>query len=101
MGSGSGYFNLAAFSIPDAATFGNAGRDTIIGPGAVVLNLSLSRSINLKSERRRLEIRIDTNNFLNHVNPSGLISVVNSAQYGEITGAGAMRSITGTLRLRF
>ena len=49
-----------------------AGRDTIIGPGSVVLNLSLSRSINLKSERRRLEFRVDTNNFLNHVNPAGL-----------------------------
>jgi hypothetical protein len=99
--AGSGYFNLAAFSIPAAATFGDAGRDTIIGPGSVVLNLSLSRSINLKSERRRLEFRVDTTNFLNHVNPSGLITVVNSSQYGEITSAGAMRAVTATLRLRF
>jgi len=99
--AGSGYFNLAAFSVPAAATFGDAGRDTIIGPGSVVLNLSLSRSINLKSERRRLEFRVDTTNFLNHVNPSGLITVVNSSQYGEITSAGAMRAVTATLRLRF
>jgi trimeric autotransporter adhesin len=98
---GSGWFNTAAFTVPPPATFGTAGRDTIIGPGSVVLNLSLSRSINLKSERRRLEFRIDTNNFLNHVNPSGLITVVNSSQYGEITNAGAMRSVTATLRLRF
>jgi hypothetical protein len=98
---GTGWFNTAAFSVPLPATFGNAGRDTIIGPGSVVLNLSLSRSINLKSERRRLEFRIDTNNFLNHVNPSGLITVVNSSQYGEITSAGGMRSVTATLRLRF
>ncbi len=99
--AGTGWFNTAAFTIPDAATFGNAGRDTIIGPGSVVLNLSLSRSINLHSERRRLEFRIDTNNFLNHVNPSGLITVVNSSQYGLITGAGNMRSVSATLRLRF
>jgi hypothetical protein len=98
---GSGWFNTAAFAVPAPATFGTAGRDTIIGPGSVVLNLSLSRSINLKSERRRLEFRIDTNNFLNHVNPSGLITVVNSSQYGEITSAGGMRSVTATLRLRF
>lgn len=99
--SGSGYFNLAAFSVPAPATFGTAGRDTIIGPGSVVLNMSLARSINLKSERRRLEIRFDSTNTLNHVNPSGLITVVNSSQYGEITSAGAMRSITATMRLRF
>jgi len=99
--AGKGWFNTAAFVTPPAETFGTAGRDTIIGPGSVVLNLSLARSINLKSERRRLEFRIDTTNFLNHVNPSGLISVVNSSQYGEITSAGAMRAVTATLRLRF
>ena len=98
---GTGWFNTAAFTVPASATFGNAGRDTIIGPGSVVLNLSLSRSINLHSERRRLEFRVDTNNFLNHVNPSGLITVVNSSQYGLITGAGNMRSVSATLRLRF
>ena len=98
---GTGWFNTAAFSVPLPATFGDAGRDTILGPGSVVLNLSLSRSINLKSERRRLEFRIDTTNFLNHVNPSGLITVVNSSQYGEITSAGGMRAVTATLRLRF
>jgi hypothetical protein len=48
-----------------------------------------------------LEFRVDTTNFLNHVNPSGLITVVNSSQYGEITSAGGMRAVTATLRLRF
>ncbi len=99
--AGKGWFNTAAFVTPPPETFGTAGRNTIIGPGSVVMNLSLARSINLKSERRRLEFRIDTSNFMNHVNPSGLITVVNSSQYGEITGAGAMRAVTATLRLRF
>jgi hypothetical protein len=98
---GTGWFNTAAFVAPAPGTFGNAGRDTIIGPGSVILNLSLARSINLHSERRRLEFRIDTTNFMNHVNPSGLITVVNSSQYGEITSALAMRAVTATLRLRF
>ncbi len=99
--SGSGYFNLAAFAVPAPGTFGDAGRNTIIGPGMWNVNLSLARSINLHSERRRLEIRFDTNNVLNHVNPTGLVTIVNSTQYGEITSASAMRSITGTVRLRF
>jgi hypothetical protein len=99
--SGSGYFNPAAFAIPATGTFGTAGRNTIIGPGMWNVNLSLARSINLHSERRRLEIRLDSNNTLNHVNPSGLITVVNSIQYGEITSAAQMRQMTATLRLRF
>ena len=99
--AGGGFFNLAAFTVPAAGTFGDAGRNTIIGPGSFVVNFSLARSINLNSERRRLEFRIDTTNIFNHVNPSGLITVVNSSQYGEITNAATMRQITATVRLRF
>ena len=99
--SGTGYFNPAAFSVPVAGTYGNAGRDTITGPGIFVWNFSLARSINLHSERRRLEIRLDSTNTFNHVNPSGLITLVNSSQYGLITSAGAMRQMTATVRLRF
>jgi hypothetical protein len=33
------FFNTAAFSIPAPGTFGNAGRNTIIGPGSSVMNL--------------------------------------------------------------
>ncbi|HML15665.1 MAG TPA: hypothetical protein VK419_01515, partial [Bryobacteraceae bacterium] len=99
--SGSGYFNLAAFAVPPAGTYGNAGRDTITGPGMIVWNFSLARSINLNSERRRLEIRFDSTNTFNHVNPSGLITVVNSSEYGLITNASQMRQVTATVRLRF
>jgi hypothetical protein len=99
--SGSGYVNAAAFSIPAAGTFGDAGRDTIEGPGMFVTNFSLGRSINLKSEQRRLEFRVDSTNTFNHVNPTGLITVVNSSQFGLITNAATMRQMTATLRLRF
>ncbi|HKD37408.1 MAG TPA: hypothetical protein VKB78_11425, partial [Pirellulales bacterium] len=99
--AGSGYFNLAAFAVPAAGTFGTAGRDTIVGPGLFIWNFSLARSINLHSERRRLEIRLDSTNTFNHVNPSGLITIVNSNQYGLITSAGAMRQMSATVRLRF
>jgi len=99
--SGSGYFNPGAFAVPLAGQFGTAGRDTITGPGTFALNLSLARSINLHSERRRLEFRIDASNAFNHVNPTGLITVVNSNQFGLITSAAQMRQVTATVRLRF
>ena len=99
--SGTGWFNPAAFAVPAPGTFGDAGRNTITGPGQFIVNFSLARSINLNSERRRLEFRIDTTNTLNHVNPTGLITIVNSSQYGLITNAGQMRQISATVRLRF
>ena len=64
-----------------------------------MMNLSLARSITL-AERRNLEVRIDANNFLNHVNISNIATVVNAVNYGLPTSAGAMRSVTATLRLR-
>jgi trimeric autotransporter adhesin len=97
--SGSGWFNPLAFTVPQLG-FGDAGRNTIPGPGTFTMNMSLSRSINL-SERRRLEARIDANNVLNHVNVSNFGTVVNSVNYGLPTAAGAMRSVTATIRLRF
>jgi hypothetical protein len=96
--SGSGFFNTAAFSIP-AAGFGNAGRNTIPGPGSWAISLSLSRNIKL-AERKSLEFRVDAANFLNHVNITGFGTVVNSLTYGVPTAAGQMRSLTATLRFR-
>jgi hypothetical protein len=97
---GTGYFNLLAFAIPPAGRFGDAGRNTIPGPGSWVMNLSLARSITL-AERRSLEIRVDANNFLNHANISNLGTVVNAVNFGLPTAAGAMRSVTATVRFRF
>ncbi len=101
VGSGGEFFNLAAFAVPASGTFGTAGRNTITGPGTFSINLSLARSINLNSERRRLEFRVDSTNTLNHVNPTGLITIVNSNEYGLITNAAQMRQVSATVRLRF
>ena len=98
--TGSGHFNLAAFKVPPSGRFGNAGRNTIPGPGSFTTNMSLARSIRL-TERKRLEARIDANNLLNHVNISSFGTVVNSVNYGLATAAGGMRSVSVSLRLRF
>ena len=62
-----GFFNLQAFTVPAAGTYGNAGRNTVPGPGVVSLNLAFARSFTF-AERRRLEFRVESNNVLNHVN---------------------------------
>ncbi len=98
--AGSGFFNLAAFTVPAAGEFGNAGRNTIPGPGLFSMNLSLQRTITLH-ERTRLQIRVDANNLTNHVNITGFGTVVNSINYGVPSSAGAMRTLSATLRLNF
>ena len=94
------YFNPLAFTTPPPGMLGDAGRNTIPGPDQWVLNLSLARSIDL-GERRRLEFRIDTKNFTNSVFYTSYGTVVNALNYGLPTAAGAMRTMTMTMRFRF
>jgi hypothetical protein len=98
--SGTGYFNLLAFTTVPLGQFGNAGRNTIPGPGLYSLNVSLSRNINL-TERKRMEIRLDTTNVLNHPNITNFGTVVNSLTYGLPSSAGGMRTLSATIRFRF
>jgi hypothetical protein len=61
------YFNTAAFSDPLPYTFGNAGRDTIPGPGNEVFDFSLHRVFTLR-EQRQLELRAESFNLFNYQN---------------------------------
>ena len=96
-----GFFNPAAFTLPPIDEFGDAGRNTIPGPGTVALNLGFGRSIQLGDSRRRLELRLESNNTLNHVNYTSLYTVVGASNYGLPAAAGQMRSVTAVLRFRF
>ncbi|MGI8991137.1 MAG: TonB-dependent receptor domain-containing protein [Bryobacteraceae bacterium] len=99
--SGSGFFNPAAYAIPIAGTFGDAGRNTIPGPGRFSLNLSFGRSFRLNDDRRRVEFRVDSQNFTNHVSYGSLNTIVNASNYGLPLAALPMRTLTATVRLRF
>jgi hypothetical protein len=61
------YFNPAAFSAPAAGYVGNAGRDSLTGPGFANWDFSLLKSTAL-SERTRLQFRAEFFNILNHTN---------------------------------
>jgi len=61
------YFNTDAFTTPAAYTFGNAGRDTIPGPGNELLTFSVARRFQ-PTERVSTEFRADAFNSFNHPN---------------------------------
>jgi trimeric autotransporter adhesin len=98
--TGGAFFDLAAFTLPPSGRYGDAGRNTIPGPGSFSLNSSFGRSFSL-SERRRLEFRLEATNLTNHVNIGSIGTVVNSNTYGIALAAGAMRTMQGTVRFRF
>lgn len=98
--SSAGFFNLLAFTVPPAGQYGNAGRNTIPGPGLFSLNLAFARSFTF-AERRRLEFRIEGNNILNTVNITNLYTVVNAVNYGLPSAASTMRTLDAVVRFRF
>src|ERR1700693_213573 len=59
------WVDATAFTLPAAGTFGNAGRDILIGPGLADLDLSMFKTTHL-TERLNLQFRAESFNLLNH-----------------------------------
>lgn len=95
-----GFLNAAAFIAPAAGQWGNAGRNSIIGPSQFSLNASLTRTIRM-GERLNMDIRVDANNVLNHVTFPDWNTTVGSLQYGLPTRPNAMRTLQPSLRMRW
>jgi hypothetical protein len=95
------FFNTDAFVLPEPDRYGDAGRNTITGPGTKSLNLALTRVIHLSQDGKRLQFRAQAFNALNTPNFSGLGNVVNAVDYGRLTSAKQMRQMEFTLRFNF
>jgi len=67
LGSPNQYFNPNAFLVPPNGTYGNAGRNVLIGPGLAELDASLLKNTPI-SERVTLQFRAEFFNLLNRAN---------------------------------
>jgi trimeric autotransporter adhesin len=94
------FFNTAAFKAPSAGTFGDAGRNTISGPGTLSFNMGLGKSIAFK-DAQQLELRLQATNVFNHPNFSAIDTIVNSPSFGRVTGVAQMRQLQFLARYRF
>ena len=104
------YFNTAAFLRPaqtPPGTYGNSGRNILIGPGFANTNFSAIRDFRLV-ERVKLQFRAEFFNFFNQVrfgstNTNGGANdpdnTVTSATFGRIRTAGPAREIQFALKL--
>jgi len=94
------YLNVAAYAAPTPGQWGNAGRNSITGPGQFSFNASLARTFRL-NKRFNLDVRIDSTNTLNHVVFGSWVNITNSSEFGAPASPGAPRSLQLTTRLRF
>jgi hypothetical protein len=78
------WLNTAAFAEPPQFTFGNAGRTTGYGPGAIAMDLSILKNFPF-GERYNLQFRCEMLNFIN--NPNFNLPNLNrgNAAFGRIT----------------
>ena len=93
------WFNPGAFASP-AGEFGTASRNSIRGPGTVIVDMSLSKTVSFGS-LRSFEARVTASNALNTVQYSGVNTTLNSATFGQVTNAAAPRKLTFVARYRF
>jgi outer membrane receptor protein involved in Fe transport len=61
------FFNTDAFTAPAPYTFGNAGRDSIPGPGNNIFDLALERAFQVR-EGHAIRLRAESFNVFNHPN---------------------------------
>lgn len=98
------WFNTSAFttSIPKY-TFGNEGRNTIIGPGYVDVDLALQREFPL-AERISMAFRaesFDVANKPNFFNPTGSSLQSGTSSFGTITQANDPREMQFSVKVLF
>ncbi len=97
------WFNTDAFTVPAAYTFGNEGRNNVVGPAFKNLDFNASKNFIL-TERFNLQFRAEFFNILNHPSFGLPDRTVNDSAYGRITSTAnpnSNREIQFALKLLF
>ncbi len=98
------WFNTSCFTAPDLFTYGNAGRDIVIGPSLDNFDATLQKEFAVR-ENMRLQFRLDVFDFFNHPNFNAPVgagrTLSNSSSFGQITSANDPREMQFSLRLAF
>ena len=98
------WFNTSCFTAPGKFTYGNAGRDIVIGPGLDNFDATLQKEFPIR-ESARLQFRLDIFDLFNHPNfnaPIGTGRLFSTAKsFGQITSAQDPRDMQFSLRLAF
>ena len=77
------YLNPAAYSLPPLGTFGNAGRNSVRGPGLSSTDLGFSKEIRVH-EKARVQLRLELFNAFNQPQLGQPEAAFDSAAFGRI-----------------
>ena len=97
------YFDPSAFALQPQGTFGNVGRNPLIGPGLMTLDLGAFKEVGIPSlgPSGRLQFRVEVFNALNHTNfgmPQRLVFAGSTANEQPLSNAGRITTTTTPAR---
>lgn len=97
------WFNTAAFSRNAPGTYGDAGRDSLVGPSAYHVDMALFRTFPFEvfEKPQSIQFRIEAFNALNHPTFDNPSSNFNSSNFGRILGASDPRIMQVALKYVF
>ena len=88
------WFDPAAFALPPAGTYGNAGRDILEGPGLMGFDSSLFKNFRIH-ERAGVQFRAEVFNLLNRAN-FGLPLITTFTSSGAVSPSAGLINYTAT-----
>jgi hypothetical protein len=95
------FFDTTAFTQNPLGTFGNAQRNSILGPAYINLDLGFGRRFKF-TESRDFQFRAEAFNVLNHTNLSDPGSNLSAAStYGRVTASSDPRIIQLSAKIHF
>ncbi len=94
------WFDTSAFVLPAAFTFGDAPRNSVIGPGYANLDLAVSKTLRLAGSSS-LELRWETFNLLNKANFDVPNRTFGTPNFGRVFSAKGPREMQFGARLAF
>jgi hypothetical protein len=96
------WFNTAAFTLQPLYTFGNVGRNSVIGPAGLYVDFSTHKDFRVHKEGHYLQFRWEAFNVLNHPAWGLPNTSLSSPQFGQITSTnGNMRQLQFALKYVF
>jgi len=96
LGTPQRWYNPAAFALPAAGTYGNAGRDILEGPGLLEFDSSLFKTFRIR-ERADIQLRAEFFNLLNRAN-FGLPLITTFTSSGAISPSAGLINTAGPAR---
>jgi hypothetical protein len=94
------WFDTSVFTLPALYSFGNAPRNSVIGPGLEEFDFSLQKEIVMR-EPLRLQFRAEAYNLFNHPNFNIPNRIAFTPNFGSVSSAQDSRQLQFALKLLF